>query len=315
MNLLGTRLAEAYTDKYGDGALKEQRRQLRKEERQKELEHRRNNIENYKWKGPKQKVDGKLIQTEIKLIDASAEDLQKYYDHCDSMLYSQARLNPGRLVLMDILREQIHKCNAELLLRHLAAGCNGKQKVSASIFYAGLVELLNKPEYLEAFPPANYDKISIGQAIQLEPEFEPIPIKIVKRACLGNLGLFDRKKITLAFILELGVFPTQEERREFFSESKDRIENQIRDNLNIAPSINLHYKRGGLTYAEFRAMYHLRTSRFSDLTTIQLTTLRDKILPLLIEKVDAQADFWETKIKQIKQVCQLKGITLKEPSK
>ena len=44
-------------------------------------------INNYVWKGAKEYVNGEAIQNEIKLIDATEEQLNTFYDHCLSMLY------------------------------------------------------------------------------------------------------------------------------------------------------------------------------------------------------------------------------------
>ena len=48
------------------------------------LAERANDITTYVWKGPK--VNG--VQEEIKLVDASFEQLRKYYEHCEQMLYN-----------------------------------------------------------------------------------------------------------------------------------------------------------------------------------------------------------------------------------
>jgi hypothetical protein len=42
------------------------------------LAEKANDITTYVWKGPK--VNG--VQEEVKLIDASFEQLRKYYEHC-----------------------------------------------------------------------------------------------------------------------------------------------------------------------------------------------------------------------------------------
>ena len=39
------------------------------------------NINNYVWRGPKKEVNGKFEQEEIKLIDATPEQLNQFYRH------------------------------------------------------------------------------------------------------------------------------------------------------------------------------------------------------------------------------------------
>ena len=55
-----------------------------------------NSIESFVWKGEKKHVNKKIIQDEIKLVDASPEQLQSFYNHCKTMLYNKDRKNPGR---------------------------------------------------------------------------------------------------------------------------------------------------------------------------------------------------------------------------
>ena len=76
---------------------------------------RNNDIKSFVWKLARDKQTGE--QEEIRLVDATAEQLNRFYAHCMSMLYSEDKLNPGRYVLLDIIKEQREKCNVELFLR------------------------------------------------------------------------------------------------------------------------------------------------------------------------------------------------------
>ena len=76
-------------------------------------------VNNFIWKGPKREIAGMRVQSEVKLMEATPEQLQDFYKHCISMLYSTDKQNPGRYVLKDIVKDQINKCNAELCLRWL----------------------------------------------------------------------------------------------------------------------------------------------------------------------------------------------------
>ena len=79
------------------------------------LAEKANDINNYVWKGPK--IND--VQEEIKLIDADFYQLQKFYNHCNEMLYNKDSKNPGRITLIGIVQDQIQRCRAELLIRWL----------------------------------------------------------------------------------------------------------------------------------------------------------------------------------------------------
>ena len=83
------------------------------------LENKENDMSLYVWKGPKVDVNGTRVQESIKLVDATNEQLKEFYNHCQSMLYSTDRENLGRLVLLDIIRDQRERCNTELYLRYV----------------------------------------------------------------------------------------------------------------------------------------------------------------------------------------------------
>lgn len=69
------------------------------------LNAKANDINTYVWKGPK--VNG--VQEEIRLVDADFNQLQKFYNHCNEMLYNKDSKYPGRLTLLDIVQNQIQK--------------------------------------------------------------------------------------------------------------------------------------------------------------------------------------------------------------
>jgi hypothetical protein len=83
------------------------------------LESKKNDINNFMWKGPRKFVNGKRVQEEFKLMDATEEQLKKCYAHCKSMLYSKDKEDPGRYELINILRDQQLRCTAELYIRYL----------------------------------------------------------------------------------------------------------------------------------------------------------------------------------------------------
>ena len=69
------------------------------------LNDKANDVNSYVWKGPK--VNG--VQEEIKLVDADYDQLKRFYNHCEQMLYNSDTKNPGRLTLLDIVSDQIQR--------------------------------------------------------------------------------------------------------------------------------------------------------------------------------------------------------------
>ena len=77
-------------------------------------------IETFVWKGEKRpQPDGTFAQDKILLVDCTEKQLQEFYDHCNSMLNSDDHVHPGRKVLLDIIKDQRNRCNAELFIRYI----------------------------------------------------------------------------------------------------------------------------------------------------------------------------------------------------
>ncbi len=275
-----------------------------------------NDIRTFVWKGAKEIVNGEKVQTEIRLVDATPEQLNKFYQHCKSMLNSNDKVNPGRYVLLDIIKEQRVKCNAELYLRYLEDGNpeNGRMRYPRFSYLQDLKELLhNNKEVIphEAFGNTPITAVTRG----IPEEFTNLSIDLVLDACLDTLGRFEKKHITLNFISKMGLwFEPQEmkdltEKDETTGKVRDRLE-VIRERLNLKDTTKLRLDPRGLSYSEFRAMVSLKSKKYSDLTTDQLLVLRDKVLFRLEDEVNFHASQWETRMEQIKKVAESKGITI-----
>ena len=258
---------------------------------------RNNDVKSFVWK-----ADG--TQEEVRLVDATPEQLQQFFNHCHSMLYSTDKLNPGRYVLLDIIKEQREKCNVELYLR---------ESYPRHLYCQDVLSCISKNKAL--FPQAKLKELSIGLITGgLPREFERLSIASVIDGCLDQLGIMDNKHITFSFILNLGVYLTPEEMKVFNEKDKDgntrsKLE-VIKERLNIKPSVRLTVKPTGLNYTELRAMLNLRPKKYSDLTTDQLITLRNKVLFRLEQEVNFHIEQWEERIRQIQLTAQSRGITL-----
>lgn len=273
-----------------------------------------NDIKSFVWKYPR-KSDG--TQEEIRLVDATPEQLQQFYNHCRSMLYSTNKQNPGRYVLLDIISEQRRKCNVELFLRKLESGeiCADKKAYPRHLYMQDIRAYMNM--HKEDFPANELNNISIAACTGgLPREFERISINEVFEGCFDGLGKFDNKHITFSFLLSLGIYLTPNELKEFDEKDKDgntrsKLE-VIKERLNIKSNIMLTVKPTGLNFAEFRAMLNLKPKKYSELTTDQLTALRNKVLFRLENEVQYHIEQWENRINQLKKVAESKGIVLND---
>jgi hypothetical protein len=275
------------------------------------LENKKNDVNSFVWKGPKHYLNGKRVQDEFRLMDATEEQLRQCLAHCNSMLYSKSKEDPGRYELINIIRDQENRCSAELYMRYLR-----KHGIMPVEFRKTLVDYLSKEEIREQIPRSAYKTTPISTIIEIPDEFRFLSIDIILDACLTSLGVLQRRHITHNFLIKLGLWFTNEEVKEYLSKKDqdgktiDRLE-QVKYNLNLRPNVKLHTNyNGGLSYLEFRAMHNLKNERYENMNEIALVTLRNKVLPRLEDEARNQATLWEQKIKEIKQVCELKGITL-----
>lgn len=276
------------------------------------IEAKNNDTKSFVWKLAR-KADG--TQEEIRLLDASEEQLNTFYKHCKSMLYSEDKLNPGRYVLLKIIEEQRKKCNVELFLRKLESGsiCSDNKPYPRHLYIQDIRSYMNT--HKEDFPSNELKDISIASISGgLPREFGRISIDEVLNGCLDQLGYFDNKHITFSFILNMGVYLTLEEMKEFDVKDKDgntrsKLE-VIKERLGIKPSVRLTVKPTGLNFNELRAMVNLKSKKYSDLTTDQLTVLRNKVLFRLENEVMFHIEQWEERMRQIELVAKERGIVL-----
>jgi hypothetical protein len=276
------------------------------------IETKNNDIKSFVWKLAR-KADG--TQEEIHLVDATPEQLQTFYKHCKSMLYSTDNINPGRYTLLNIIKNQRRKCNAEIFLRKLEDGsiCADHKPYPRYLYLQDLRGYMNA--HKADFPANELKNISIAACTGgLPREFERISINDTLDACLDQLGCFDNKHITFSFILNMGIYLSPKELKEF--DEKDAEGNTrsklevIKERLNIKNTIRLMVKPSGLNFSELRAMINLKPKKYSELTTDQLITLRNKVLFRLENEVQYHAEQWEERMCQISKVAESKGITL-----
>ena len=280
------------------------------------IEAKNNDVKSFVWKLARDKQTGE--QEEIRLVDATPEQLMQFYNHCQSMLYSNDKLNPGRYVLLNIIEEQRKKCNVEIFLRKLESGsiCADGQPYPRHLYIRDLRAYMNA--HKNEFPSSELKNISIATCTGgLPREFERISIEEVLDGGLDQLGYFDNKHITFSFILNMGVYLTPAEMKEFDEKDKDgntrsKLE-VIKERLNIKNTVRLTVKPTGLNYSELRAMVTLKPKKYSELTTDQLVVLRNKVLFRLENEVNFHIDQWEERMRQLELVADSRGIDLHAP--
>lgn len=262
------------------------------------------NIENFVWKGPK--ING--VQEEIKLIDCTFEQLQQFYNHCQEMLYNNDVKHPGRLVLLDIVQDQILRCRAELLIRWLRSE---KQYTNTRCLEDLKNVIKNNKKVLTNETIKTYP---IGEVINGIPvEFYKVPISLVMDACLDSLGSYNGSHVTLNFIIKMGLwFTPQEMQKDLYrkdpetGKTMNRLE-VVSKELRLNPDITLRICDSGLNFAEFRAMYRLKRDKYSNLTSDQLRLLSNKVLYRFQDQCEMQAKQWEDKQQELIKIAEHKG--------
>lgn len=265
------------------------------------------NIKNYVWKGKKERLDnGETSQEVVNLIDASEEQIRRFYAHCNSMLYNPDHKNPGRRPLLVIIQQQRNQCGVELFLREEESRGNSRYSI---------IESTNKIIRDSGLTQEELRNITLGGFINnLPSQYAELPIKLVQDGCLQKLGKFDRSHITLTFILKQGLRLTSEEEQELteYDEEGRQIPylDVVRQKQNIGDHMKLKMNARGLTYTQLRAMLSLKPRNYSELTTEQLRTLRNRILFSLEDDVMFHINQWEERIQQLVEVAEYKGISL-----
>ena len=282
------------------------------------INNKENSVENFVWKGPKKEVNGVRVQEEIKLLDATPEQLKRFYEHCQSMLYSEDKKNPGRKVLLNIIKEQRQKCNAELYLRWLENKYLTNIPEQRVVYHRFLYtkDIREALELnLETIKKEDYNKTPITVLTSGVPmEFRDITISDVLLGGVDLLGLFDRSHLSLSFITKMGVWLTDKEMNELLERDKDgKARNRIdviKERFNLRKDISLYPNEHGLSYNELRAMLNLKTKKYSELTTDQLVVLRDKVLFRFEDEVRFHISQWEDIINKLKTVAEIKNVDL-----
>lgn len=248
---------------------------------------------------------------DVKLMDASVEDLRKWYKHCYEMLYNVSPWNPGKYTVRENIHRTWDSCNTELFVRYILHECDTDIKTKKDI-----LDYINKQRAAQTTDILDKSIATIFNGVP--PIFEKVTVNRLMDACFDKLDVLNKKMITDKFILAQGIWLTDEEKVELTEVGEDgkprnRME-VIKERLCLNPEIKLRVSPTGLSFAEFRSLVQLTSlPRISSLTTVALKTLRDKILLLLDNDLDYHINKWSTLMSNIQRVAEARNIEIDPP--
>ena len=271
---------------------------------QEALDIKKEDVNSYVWKGPR--VNG--VQEEFKLIDADYDTLKKWYNKCITMLNNTDVHTPGRLVLVNIIDDQIARCRAELLMRWLR---KEKQYTNIKCLQDLRQLIANNKEVLTPETIKTYPICEVMSGLPIE--FQTVSVGNVLDACMDLLGVFDCSHVTRNFIVKMGLWFTPQElqnelcqRDPNTGKPRNRLE-VVREILKVDPAIRLRISETGLTFNEFKAIFNIQKDKYSSYSSEQLNVLANKILYRLQNQCEEQAKQWQDKANEIAKVANIKG--------
>lgn len=270
------------------------------------------------WKGEKIKEGTKYVQQSEQIVDMSPERLQECWNHCQRMLYNDEPKHLGRYNVLDEVTSQINKCNVELFLRYLENAYMRREHYIPTPRYKMMLAIRSfmqnsEKEAEEQNITLNWKDISITHLSgeEFPTEFRDISIYDALDGCIDYLGVFDKQHLTMTFITKMGLWLSKAEEKELERYSTIEKLRIIKERLHIPDKLNLRFSETGLTYHEMRAMLVLpKKQKYSDMTTEQLVTLRNKVLIRLHKEIDTHIFSWKRLKKQIEIIAKYKGVTL-----
>ena len=147
--------------------------------------------------------------------------------------------------------------------------------------------------------------------------YTSVTIDQLLSACLDSLDAFNKRLLSDKFILSLGIWLTEDEKKdltEYDSNGRYRSKKDvIKERLFLNDNVELRFNSQGLSYSDFRALVRIEgRPKFSALPTDTIKLLRDKVLLLLDHDLEFYINKWETLNEKLQSVAMQKGFILKE---
>jgi hypothetical protein len=272
------------------------------------IEKSLSDVNRFVWKGAKQiNSKGNFVQEEIRLVDATEEKLREYYQHCLTMLNNTDQKNPGRNILLKEIEDQRNRCGVELFYRDIYKN-NGTTRYS-------VIDALKTAAKNANISTVELKTYKLKDFITVNPDYQNLPYEMVLDGAQKKLGRFNRSHITMSFILKQGLWFSKEEKKHYdqlyktFSEKLEAVKKDLKIPAN---TYKLHFdERSGLSVKELKAILPLKVKKYDEMTDEQLLILRNKLLFAFEDMVSLHILQWNTRLKQIEQVANLKGYKLK----
>ena len=233
--------------------------------------------------------------------------LQNAYNHTLDMLYRKTNYKFGKLEVRKNIQKIYTSCNAELLHRYI------QHELTIDIFKTNrdVLDFINN--FKEQNKVTNNDNITL-MFNNLPKEYENLTIGDLLRACLDALDPINRKLISNEFIMSLGIWLTEDEKRDLtdFENGKLRPWIQVMKERLFIDSGYFRVTPTGLSYTELRALLNLEpNARVSGVPSATLRLLRDKILLLLDNDLEYHIKKWTELQEKIETVASYKNWELK----
>lgn len=245
--------------------------------------------------------------TAVRFLDMSQEELQRCYNHTTDMLYRKTNYKFGKLEVRKNIKKMYDACNSELLHRYI------QHELTVDVFKTNkdILDFINR--FKETNSVKNEDSITIMFS-GLPKEFETLTIGDLLKACLDICEPINRRLISNKFIMSLGIWLTEDEKRdltEFDSNGKLRPWLQVMKERMFVDGGYFRVCPTGLSYSELRSLLNLeQRAKVSGIPSNTLRLIRDKILLLLDNDLEYHIKKWNTIKEQIEKVAEYKGYKL-----
>ena len=233
-----------------------------------------------------------------------AEELQKCYSHALDMLYRTTNYKFGKYEVRKNIHKIYNSCNAELLHRFI------QHELNVDIFKTNrdILDYVNR--FKETNHLTNEDSITC-MFDGLPKEYENLTIGDLVKACLDGLEPINRRLISNEFIMSLGVWLTDEDKKdltEYDSQNKLRPWLQVMKERLFIDGGFFRVTPSGLSYPELRSLINLESrAKVSTVPSATLRLLRDKILLMLDQDLEYHIRKWSDIQTKIEEVAKYKG--------
>lgn len=260
-----------------------------------------------------------------RMVDCSREELAEYISFCQKMLHNTDPEKKGRSLLLKEANRAIRCCDAILLTRWLKTRYEKNENSIYSTFNEFVANnIVEHPDVR---------KMRIADVMGNCPsEFDSVTVDDLLLACTDGLPEFHKRNISISLLLDIGIRTTSEERRSLIPNSIERADivrladkglfrAKMRANgdVDIPKTEVAKYRMGifcmhktqfnmsGLTMDEIRSILELpKICRYSDISTPILETLRSKVYPRLIARLEKQISAWTKRMNELKEVLAYK---------